>query len=229
MRRPGRRRLLRLAGVLAGVLYSGFALDWVLRGFEGMTHVVSELAAVGEPHAVLLRSADGACAVLVLLVLPEAGAALPEGRWRRGMVWGTATFALGAAAAAVVTAPCGPGVVCDAPGQRRQAAVHDAITVASDLGLFVGVAAAWAATRREGPAWLHRTSGWVLAVPGVAASVVFGAVTAGHGPGWASGGAQRVHIVGISVWLVCLGLLAGRETGDQDVTWRSPHREGRPG
>ena len=126
MRRPadlGSAALLA-CGAVAALLYSNFLLDWTRRGFVGMDDIVSRLEAPGEPHAMLLRSTDVVCAVLVVALLPWVRGALPRGPWRELSVWATVVFALGATIAAIVPPPCGPDVACAGPrpqiGPRQQ-------------------------------------------------------------------------------------------------------------
>ena len=98
MRRPvdlGSAALLACGGV-AALLYSNFLLDWTRHGFVGMDDIVSRLEAPGEPHAMLLRTTDVVCAVLVVALLPWVRAALPRGPWREVTVWATIGFAFGA-------------------------------------------------------------------------------------------------------------------------------------
>ena len=144
-------------GVVAAFLYSNFLIDWVLSDFTGMGQIVSYLEAPGEPNAMLLRVTDVVCAVLVVTLLPWVRAGLRPGVWRELVVWGTVVFALGAAIAAFVPAPCGPGVLCDGAGQQLQTNIHDGSSIASDTALYAGVAAAWFATRPTGPRWFHRS------------------------------------------------------------------------
>ena len=141
MRRPadlGAAALLACGGV-AALLYSNFLLDWTRRGFVGMDDIVSRLEAPGEPHAMLLRTTDVVCAVLVVALLPWVRAALPRGPWREVTVWATVGFAFGATVAALVPPPCGPDVVC---AVTQAQVVHDISSIASDAALYVGVAAA---------------------------------------------------------------------------------------
>ena len=147
--RDPRAVALLLAGSVAALLYANFVLDWVLRGFEGMDDVVSELEATGQPHAVLLRVTDVVCAVLVVALLPWVRAGLPRGPWREVVVWATVLFAIGASVAALVPTPCGPDAACTAASVQTQLRVHDLSSVASDTVLYVGVAAAWLATRED--------------------------------------------------------------------------------
>lgn len=220
---------LVLTSVVAGLCYSNFVLDWVLRGFEGMTIVVSVLSAPGQPHAAVVRTTDFVCGVLVLTLLPWVRRALPPGPLRKVVLGGTAVFAIGAAAAAVVTTPCGPGEVCRAPEQLRQGGFHNFASAVSDIGLYLGTVAAWLATRRTGPRWFNQAAWWLFWVAGVIATSFFG-LLALTGPDWAAAASQRVHIVGMSLWIVCLGMFAaGRVrgvpgSGDRDAAGQPPHR-----
>lgn len=213
-------------GVVAAFLYANFLIDWVLSDFSGMGHIVSDLEAPGEPNAMLLRVTDVVTAVLVVSLLPWVRAGLRPGVWREIVVWGTVVFALGAAIAAFVPAPCGPGVICDGAGQQMQINIHDGSSIASDTALYAGVAAAWFATRPTGPRWFHRSAWWVFWLGGVLASILFEFFNVTGDPSWAVGVSQRVHILFISAWIVCLGVFAATEgvgPGTKRVN-SSPHR-----
>ena len=217
---PGSAALLACGGV-AALLYSNFLLDWTRRGFVGMDDVVSRLEAPGEPHAMLLRTTDVVCAILVVALLPWVRAALPRGPWREVTVWSTVVFALGATVAAFVPPPCGPDVVC---AVTQAQVLHDTSSIASDAVLYVGVAAAWLATRRSGPSWFHRAAAWVFWVGGVVSSALFALVNATGDPAWAPGLSQRAHIVCISAWVLCLTFLAARSRISTDLDTSEEHR-----
>ncbi len=222
MRRPadlGAAALLACGGV-AALLYSNFLLDWTRRGFVGMDDIVSRLEAPGEPHAMLLRTTDVVCAVLVVILLPWVRAALPRGPWREVTVWTTVVFAFGATVAALVPPPCGPDVVC---AVTQAQVVHDINSIASDAALYVGVAAAWLSTRRSGPTWFRRAAAWVFWLGGVASSALFAYFNATGDPAWAPGLSQRAHIVCISVWLLCLTALAAHTRSPSDHPTTEEH------
>ena len=221
----GRRPALIVVGVVAAFLYSNFILDWVLSDFTGMGQIVSELEAPGEPNATLLRITDVVCAVLVVSMLPWVRRRLPPGWWRELSVWAMVVFALGASIAAFVATPCGPGEVCDSPSQQLQIDIHDGSSIVSDTALYVSVAAAWLATRHTGPLWFRRVAWWNFWLGGVIASIVFEYFNTTQDPAWAVGASQRVHILGISIWIVTLGVFASsapRPTPPPD----SPARNG---
>lgn len=203
-----RRPALVVVGVVAALLYSNFILDWVLRDFSGMGQIVSELEAPGEPNATLLRITDVLCAVLVVSLLPWVRRRLPAGWWRELSVWTMVVFALGASIAAFVATPCGPGEICDRPSHQLRIEVHDGSSIVSDTALYVSVAAAWLATRRTGPLWFRRVAWWNFWLGGVLASIVFEYFNSTKDPAWAVGASQRVHILGISIWIVTLGVYA---------------------
>lgn len=205
-----RSRVLIGIGLVAAFLYANFLIDWVRRDFRGMGEVVSELEAPGEPNAMLLRVTDVVCAVLVVALLPPVRSALPSGWWREVAVWATVIFALGAVAAAVVSAPCGPSVTCSSPSDRLQLQIHNGASLISNVALFTGVAAVGFATRTTGPRWLTRFAWWTFWIVGVVASLVFGYFDGATEPSSAVGVSQRIHIVGISAWIVCLGVVAAR-------------------
>ncbi|WP_166391578.1 DUF998 domain-containing protein [Nocardioides ochotonae] len=209
--RRGRLRAIVPAtlGAGAGVLYANFALDWVRRGTASLGHMVSELAAPGEPHAWVYRASEVGAAALVVPLLPAVRAALPAGPAREVVVGATAVFAIGATVAALVPTPFGPRVVHDKVDRRPRSEVHDRASFVSDAGLYVGVAAAWVSTRSAGPRWAHRAAGVVLGLGGTS-SLVFGYARPSARLRWVGGISQRVNVVVISAWLGCLGLLAAR-------------------
>jgi len=215
MRRAGPGVVLAVAAV-AAFLYSNFILDWLLRGFEGMGEIVSELESPGEPNAMLLRVTDCVVAVLVVLLAFWARAVLPPGVWREVFFWCTVLFAIGAVVAAVVAEPCGPGVTCDAPAQVEQSAIHGYGSIVSDTALFVGVFAAILSTWRTGPVWFRRTAWWLLILGGIVSSALFGWFHRTNDPTWAVGVSQRIHILSISIWIFCLGLYAARADRTED-------------
>ncbi|MQW76376.1 DUF998 domain-containing protein [Nocardioides sp. dk4132] len=206
-----RRGPLRPAvmGAGAGVLYANFALDWVRRGTASLGHMVSELAAPGEPDAWVYRASEVGAAVLVVPLLPGVRAALPAGPAREVVVGATAVFAAGAALAALVPTPFGPRVVREEVDRRPRSEVHDRASIVSDTGLYVGVAAAWVSTRHAGPRWVHRAAAAVLCLGG-GSSLAFGYARPSARLRWVGGISQRVNVVVISAWLGCLGLLAAR-------------------
>ena len=206
--RSDRRPALLVVGCVAGLLYANFILDWILRGFEGMDLVVSTLGAPGEPHAVVLRVTDVVCGVLVVALLPRVRSLLPPGRWREVAVWATVVFALGAAAAAAVPTPCGAGETCDAPHQLAQSLIHNGASIVSEGALFVGMAAVWRATHETGPVWLRRVAFWDFWVGGVVFTSLFAYFGYFSDALWIASAAQRVHILFVSAWIVCLGVVA---------------------
>jgi len=199
---------LLACGLVAALLYSNFLLDWTHGGFIGMDDIASLLEAPGEPHAMLLRTTDVVCALLVVTLLPWVRDALPRGPWREITVGASVLFALGASAAAFMPPPCGPDVAC--AGHHLQIAVHNGSSLASDAALYVGAAAAWFASREAGPRWFHRAAWSAFWVGGVLSSVVFAYFKAIDDPAWAAAVSQRAHIVCISAWILCLALLAAR-------------------
>lgn len=206
-------------GLTAAFLYSNFLIDWVLRGFAGMDRVVSYLETPGEPNATILRVTDVVCAILVISLLPAVRRALPAGRANDLVIGCTVVFALGAVIAAFVAMPCGLGETCTSAADRRSANIHDAASVVSETAVFLGVAAAWWATRRDGPAWVARVTPWLFWIVGVGTTAVFtylGLYT--DNQTWTAY-SQRVHILGVSVWLACLGFIAAAA---------APTREGAP-
>jgi len=209
------RPVLVVIGVVAAFLYANFVIDWVLSDFTGMGKIVSELEAPGEPNAMLLRVTDVVCAALVVSLLPWVRRRLPPGGWRELAVWSVVVFALGASIAAFISSPCGPGEVCDSSSQKLQTSLHDGSSIVSDTALYVSVAAAWLSTRQTGPRWFRTIAWWNFWLGGVVASIVFEYFNVTMDPEWAVGVSQRVHILGISIWIVTLGVFASG--WDRDV------------
>lgn len=209
-RAPRSPPLPAVLGAGAGILYANFVLDWVRRGSASLGHLVSELAAPGEPQAWLYRAGEVGCAALVLPLLPAVRSRLPVGAGREVVVGATAVFAVGAATAAVVPTPCGPGVVRDVVDRRPRNDLHDGASIVADAALYLGVAAAWVTTRGRGPGWFHRAAGWVLLL-GSGSGLVFAYARPVAGRRWLAGISQRVDVVTVSAWLCCLGLFAARE------------------
>ncbi|NPC95297.1 DUF998 domain-containing protein [Nocardioides sp. zg-DK7169] len=210
------RRAPLLLGACAGVLYANFVLDWLRRGPATLGHMVSELAAPGEPSAWVYRGAEVGTAALVLPLLPSVRAALPAGPAREVVAGGAAVFAVGAAVAGLVPTPCGPRPVHEEVDTRPRSSLHDGASAVSDSGLYVAEAAAWLSTRRHGPRWFHRGTGAALVV-GTASSLVFARARPSGRLRGVTGVAQRVNVLAISAWLGCLGLLAARAPGEHDA------------
>lgn len=204
-------RALLLVSIVAAFLYSNFILDWILRGFHGMGNVVSLLEAPGQPNATLLRVTDVITAVLIIGLQPWVRRALREGLLRELVVAGNVVFALGATAAAIVAAPCGPGVPCTAAHRQRDSDIHDVTSVISEGALFVAMALYWYATRRTGPEWARRFAWWDFWIGGIVLDLLFEYFhKTATDDSWATGAVQRVHLVFVSAWIVVLGILAAR-------------------
>ncbi|WP_043347424.1 DUF998 domain-containing protein [Beutenbergia cavernae] len=215
-----RRAALLVVAALAAVFQANFLLDWVLRGGDGMQYIVSQLAAPGQPNATLLRATDVACAVLVLVLVVPVRRALRPGPWREVVTWGTVAFAVGAIGAALAASTCPLGTRCVGSGDL-EVVIHDLASAVSEVGLFGGVLGAWFATRRDGPAWFHAAAQWVFVLGGVVSALMFAYFTWTATPGTSSTAAalsQRLHILTVSAWLVCLGVLAARADGPGGAT-----------
>ena len=211
---PCRMRLRPVAclaiGAAAALLYSNFLVDWVLRGFSGHDLVVSYLETPGEPNSSLLRITNVVCAVLVAILLPSLRRASPPGWTSTTLVYSCVVFAVGAMLAALVPMPCGLGELCSSVEERRAADFHDVASTLSEVAIFAGVAAVWWAARREGPHWLARAAWWIFWLAGVLFTgvfVYFGLFTDQH---TLTAYSQRLHILGVSLWLACLGVVAAR-------------------
>jgi hypothetical protein len=208
-----RRHCLMAVAVVAAVLYSNFLIAWMLHGVGDTTTVVSQLEVPGQPDATLLRVTDVLSALLVLPLLPGLSRSLPRGRLRAVAVGAAWVFALGALVAASVALPCGPGAACSTPGQVAQTAVHNGSTFVSDAAAFVSIAASWWLLRRPHPR-VARTLWWVFWMGGVVAVGGLAYAEVLDTSDWLLGGAQRVHILCLSIWICCLGLLATRPDAD---------------
>ncbi|MGE0027856.1 MAG: DUF998 domain-containing protein [Thermoleophilia bacterium] len=197
-----------LAGVLAAVAYAGFLFDLFDDAGGLDLSVVSSLETSGEPEAGLLRTLDVVSGLLTLALVPFLAAALPPGRWRAVTAWSLVVFAAGGILAALVPLPCADGTPgCPAgAGERAQAAVHDAATVVSTLAVLLSAAAVVMALRRTGPAWMTWAALLVVAV-GVTTGVAYVIADLASADD-AVGIAQRLQILCVSAWLVCIGVHA---------------------
>lgn len=225
-RSPGRHglRALPLAtGALAALLYCNFLLDWVLRGFAGMTTVVSALESPGQPNTDLLRVTDVICALLAVVLAFWVRAGLDRGPWREIFAWTTVVFSVGAVLAAIIAEPCGFGTVCTDPHQVMLRDLHGDASIVSDTALFAGAFAIGVLTWRRGPAWFRRAAWTVLLGGGLVSSLVFGYYHRTPDPLWAVGISQRVHIAIMGAWLFALGLFAaGNHRPRRDGAVREP-------
>ncbi|MBM6405429.1 DUF998 domain-containing protein [Phycicoccus sp. CSK15P-2] len=205
----GRRALtLAAAGAVAACCYSAYLVDAAVSPGHDWFAVVSRLQVPGAPLSGFLRTADVVCGLLVLVLLPFVATVAGRRRWRRVLVVATTAFAIGCAAAALVPLPCEDISRCGTGADLVQWWVHDALSVVSQGGVFVGAAAVGLDTRRGGPAWLHRSAWATVWVGGVLGTVLLG-VTALVGPSsWEAGLAQRFQISVTSLWILCLGLMA---------------------
>lgn len=211
------RRLAVATGVVAGVLYANFLLAWSDGPRGTWLDVVSDLEAVGEPDAYLLRITDLLCVVLVLALLPAVRQRLRPGWAREASTWLTVVFCAGAAIAAIVPKPGADGATA-VPGPSPSTPVHDTASVISACAFFLGVAAAWLALDPSRWATLRRVALVVVLGGGIGASLAFAWFDRTGEPWWAAGVTQRIHIVSISTWLVALGVLAagrGRRTEEE--------------
>jgi hypothetical protein len=195
-------------GIVAGIAYSGFLLDLVLpAGDPDVSVVVSSLEVEG-PFGGILRTLDVVSGVLTLALVPYVWWALPRGRLRHVAVWSLAAFAVGGAMTGIIHLPCGS----DAPGcpsgtaQELQALAHDGLSIVSTVAFFVSAGATALAVRRTGPRWLV-AAGWASVIAGALTGVVF---TAAQALGMAAtlGVSQRLQILAVTAWVVCLGVFA---------------------
>jgi Protein of unknown function (DUF998) len=196
-------------GVVAGVTYSGF-LVYVAFPSEGIdaTTVVSTLEAEGAPYGALLRGLDALSAILTLVLVPYLWWALPGGVWRQVAVWSTAVFAAFGIPAGLIALPCAEGEpACPGGGaDELRSFAHDATSIVSTTALIVAAGATALAVRRDGPRWLVR-AGWLTVAVQVATGLVFG-IGELFDLQTLAGSVQRVEILGISAWVICLGVYA---------------------
>jgi hypothetical protein len=200
---------LVLVGALAAIAYSGFVFDLTdASGAIDLT-VVSSLEAPGQPRAHLLRTLDVACGLLTLILVPYLRAALPRGVWRSVAVWSLVAFALGGIVSGIVPLPCPEGTPgCPAgAGEETQIAVHDAASIVSTAGLYLSAGAVLMALRRTGPRWIL-----AAALSAVVFGVAYGVADL-MSAGDAVGLAQRLQILGVSAWLVCVAVYCARPGG----------------
>lgn len=204
--------MLIVIAVVAGVAYSGFLVYYAfpVEGVDAVT-VVSDLEAEGAAHGVALRSLDVVSALLTLVLVPYLWWGLPRGVWRHVAVWGTLVFVVFGVPAGLVPLPCGEDVPrCPAgTAEEVQAMAHNATSIISTTALIFGAGAAALAVRRQGPRWL-KWAGWLTVGVQVASGLAF---AVGYLAGWdaLTGVVQRVEILGIAAWIICLGVYAATE------------------
>ncbi len=205
--------MLAVIGVVAGVAYSGFLIyiAFPSEGIDGATALVSDLEAEGAPYGPLLRALDVVSALLTLVLVPYLWWGFPRGAWAKVSIWSTVVFAVAGIPAGLVPLPCGE----DAPGcpagtaEEVQALAHDVPTIVSTTALIVGAGAAALAVRRSGPRWLV-WAGWLTVAVQVVTGLVFAAGELA-GQEALSGAVQRFEILGISAWIICLGVYAATD------------------
>ena len=184
---------LIVVAVVAGLAYSAFLVDVVTpSGGTDVTTVVSSLEVSG-PHAGLLRAADVVSGILVLILVPYLHRALPPGPWRPIAVWSTEGS---------------PGCADDASGSL-QAAVHDGLTIVSTVAILACMVAVALAVRGTGPRWLA-WAGW-LSFGFAAITGIVTALSDLAGRDASVGVAQRLQILGVTVWIVLLGVYLAAE------------------
>lgn len=205
-----RAATLVVVGVMAGFFYSNFILDVLLSKQHDWFAVVSELEVPGTPHAGLLRVTDVLCGVLTLVLLPGVHAGLPAGRRRTVAVWMTAVFAVTNALAGIITLPCGSGETCDTTADTLQQLTHDGLSIVSAAALFIGAWAVARDTAERGPRWLNLAAWFTFWVGGVVSSVLFGVFGYADSSSWQTGITQRLQIVIMSGWIICLAVFAAQ-------------------
>ncbi|WP_030689004.1 DUF998 domain-containing protein [Streptomyces sp. NRRL B-1347] len=215
--------VLLVAGAAA---YTSWALEAVLpTGLSPLRTYVSELAAEDQPYGAFYRAVDFAAGVLVCagavvgLVRLRCRSAVPRVRALSALGWaGLVLFGAATAAdARLFPLSCAPTVDAACLARERAGlvpATHSAHAVSSSVavaGALVGMVLLTAAVRRAGAGGARqRTLLAVLVAVELAATVwtlaaVF-AFDAGHGT-WGLGIGQRLQVLMIAVWLVCLAWL----------------------
>jgi hypothetical protein len=197
---------LVVTGVIAGFLYSNFLLDMVLPGTHDWSVVVSELEKPGYEHAVVLRTTDVICGLLVLALLPYVRSALPPGRRRTWAIWLTAAFAVGNAVAGAVPLPTDDGL-----GAHVQQWIHDGASTISQTAVFLGAVAIALDTPYHGRKWLRDAAWLTFWLGGVLGTILFGGFALIDSSSWQTGMAQRFQIAVTSLWVVCLGVFAATD------------------
>ena len=202
---------LIVVAVVAGLAYSAFLVNvWTPSGGTDVTTVVSSLEVSG-PHAGLLRAADVVSGILVLILVPYLHRALPPGPWRPVAVWSTVVFAVAGGLSGVVPLPCAegsPGCADDASGSL-QAAVHDGLTIVSTVAILACMVAVALAVRGTGPRWLA-WAGW-LSFGFAAVTGIVTALSDLADRDTSVGVAQRLQVLGVTVWIVLLGVYLAAE------------------
>ncbi|GGV15502.1 DUF998 domain-containing protein [Streptomyces spectabilis] len=211
--------------VLGAAAYTSWALEAVLpTGLSPLRTYVSELAAEDQPYGAFYRAVDFAAGVLVCagaavgLVRLRCRTAVPRVRALSALGWaGLVVFGAATAADARLPLSCAPTVDAACLARERAGlvpATHTAHAVSSAVavtGALVGMVLLTAALRRAGAGGARqRTVLTVLVAVELAATVwtlaaVF-AFDAGHGT-WGLGIGQRLQVLMIAVWLVCLAWL----------------------
>ena len=202
--------MLILIGVLAGLTYCGFLVyaAFPADGY-GATTVVSDMEAEGAPYSALLRTLDAVSAVLTLLLAPYLWWALPRGIWRQVAVWSLVAFGVFGIPAGVVPLSCAEGSTgCpNGTADGLQSLAHDAASIISTGALIASAGATALAVRRTGPRWLV-WAGWVTVAIQVVSGLLVGAGEVIEDLGPMGAISQRVEIVGIAAWVVCVGVYA---------------------
>jgi hypothetical protein len=197
---------------VAALAYAGFLLHlFPSPGDVDVTTLVSELESDGELGATL-RALDVTSAVLTLPLVPFIARALPRGPWRPVAVWSLAVFALaGIPAGAIRLPPCADEnpADCARTADQVQGFLHDGLSIVSTVAIIACAAACAMAVRGTGPRWLAR-AGWITVAVQVVTGAVLG-VAEVRGPEALGGVFQRLEILGISAWIVCLAVYAATD------------------
>ncbi|MEU9111751.1 DUF998 domain-containing protein [Streptomyces sp. NPDC048483] len=184
----------------ASVVYNDWLLQFVLpTGLDQRDSYVSELFAADQPHRILFRCIELACAILMIGAAFLARGALSQ---PLAVVGWTAVGAMGLFSVTDVLMPmrCAPSVQ---PGCTAVSLWHAATSGAVHLALFASMALFIAASHRHAPSWplVHRWGPWLLPASMAAAIATVGPFF-GHPGG--QGIAQRIHLVSVGAWFVLL-------------------------
>lgn len=210
-RSPRRHRAAQVAsitlGVLAGIAYSDYLIDLVLRpaGVDELT-IVSRLEAPGAPYSSVLRAFDITAGVLAVALAPFLLRALPRGLSRWLPVLALLVFGVCGALTGIIPTPCpDPSSGCGGSSGAAQRALHVALSGSADAGIVACPALVALVAWRRGPQWV-----WLSSVAAFVLMVLAVVVYRSLGPvdlGLPRGLSQRLVVSSASLWLVVVGVI----------------------
>ncbi|WP_285758716.1 DUF998 domain-containing protein [Nocardiopsis ansamitocini] len=223
------RAVGRASALIAAGCYSLWLLEFGLAtGLSPTLSFVSELSAADQPYAGLFSAADRAAGVLAALAAVCGVLTGERGCWHLVAWLGLAGFGLATTADSFLPMDCAvsaDAVCASAETAGALSAVHTWHAVSSSLAgtmALVGAAGMAIALRPSGgPRFLVAAA--VFGVQAVAMIVVLLLLAVGAGqPVEGFGVAQRVQIVGVAAWLVCVVCLPGVWGGGASGTGGGP-------